>query len=125
MTDSLALVKEFHEAFNHPVAAEPELIDMNRANMRYMLIEEELEELRDAILAGDIIEIADALADIKYVTDGMALEYGIPLNACTEEVHRSNMTKLGADGMPIYREDGKVMKGQNYEEPKLKEILCK
>lgn len=126
MTDTLKLVKEFHIAFGHPIAKTPALIDMNRANMRVSLIKEETEELVNAILEGNLVEVADALADLKYVTDGMALEYGIPLNRCSEEVHRSNMTKLGLDGKPIYREDGKILKGESFEEPNLSEILkCK
>jgi len=118
-------VEQFHLTFGHPVAEKPGLISMDRAALRLELINEELNELREAILDSDMVEIADALADLTYVICGCALEYGIPLNECVEEVHRSNMTKLGEDGMPIYREDGKILKGPGYEEPDIKKVLEK
>lgn len=118
------MVREFHEVFGHPVADEPGLIPDERAWLRYDLIAEELSELFDAILAGDMVAIADALGDLEYVVHGAAIEWGIPLEDVVREVHFSNMTKLGADGKPIYREsDGKIMKGPNFEEPDLEGVL--
>ena len=120
---SVEAVKEFHEVFGHPVNTVPKLLDMKRATLRVDLIAEELDELREAIICGDLVEVADALTDIRWVTEGAALEYGIDIDACTKEVHRSNMSKLGADGNPIYREDGKILKGPSYSEPDLLKVL--
>lgn len=91
--------------------------------LRCALVEEETAELRAAVEADDVIGIADALADLLYVTYGAALTFGIPIEAVFAEVHRSNMTKLDQDGAPIYRADGKVMKGPNYSPPVLLPIL--
>ena len=118
-----AMVHQFHEVFGHPVADEPGLIPDERAWLRYDLISEELSELFDAILAGDMVAIADALGDLEYVVHGAAIEWGIPLEDVVRNVHVSNMSKLGADGKPIYRSDGKVMKGPNFEEPDLEGVL--
>ena len=117
------MVRQFHEVFGHPVADEPGLIPDERAWLRYDLIAEELSELFDAILTKDMVKIADALADLEYVVHGAALEWGIPLEDAVRNVHVSNMSKLGADGKPIYRSDGKVMKGPNFEEPDLEGVL--
>ena len=118
------MVREFHEVFGHPVADEPGLIPDERAWLRYDLISEELSELFDAILRQDMVKIADALADLEYVVHGAALEWGIPLEDATREAHRSNLTKLGADGKPIYREsDNKILKGPNFEEPDFEGVL--
>ena len=118
-----AMVRQFHEVFGHPVADEPGLIPDERAWLRYDLIAEELSELFDAILTKDMVKIADALADLEYVVHGAALEWGIPLEDAVRNVHVSNMSKLGADGKPIYRSDGKIMKGPNFEEPDLEGVL--
>jgi predicted HAD superfamily Cof-like phosphohydrolase len=140
MRNSFELVKEFHNAFGHPVAEEPTvLVDANYEQMRLNLILEELEELFEAcgydtapfkdMVAPvkwdgtDIVAVADALADLEYVVNGMAVSMGIDLPAVVREVHRSNMTKLGEDGRPIYREDGKILKGPGYEEPQLMDVL--
>ncbi len=116
-------VREFHTKFNHPVGESPTLLTDDQSNLRLELISEELEELRDGIANGDTVEIADALADLLYVVYGTAIAYGIPIDLCFREVHRSNMTKLGKNGKPIYRDDGKIIKGENYEKPDLKTIL--
>ena len=117
------MVRQFHEVFGHPVAGVPGLIPDERAWLRYDLIAEELSELFDAILAGDMVAIADALGDLEYVVHGAAIEWGIPLEDVVREVHRSNLTKLGADGKPIYKDSGKVAKGPNFEEPDLEGVL--
>lgn len=117
------MVREFHDTFGHPVANTPGLIDRDRALLRYRLIAEELEELHQAIIDDDLVEIADALTDLKYVVEGAAIEWGVPLDDCFAEVHSSNMSKLGEDGKPIHRADGKVLKGPNFWEPDLEGIL--
>ena len=98
-----ALVQEFHETFGHPVALTPGLISKERAAFRVSLIEEELQELKDAIEAGDLVEIGDALGDLEVVINGTGLEYGIRLPEVVREIHASNMSKLGEDGKPILR----------------------
>lgn len=142
-------VVEFHEVFGHPVAWSPRVPDEAMRKLRCsLLFEEVLEfieasglelyidgvrykssfefvEFKKALPPGapDLVAAADALADIRYVTDGAALVWGIPLEKCLREVHRSNMSKLGEDGKPIYREDGKVLKGPNFTLPQLAHIL--
>ena len=116
-------VKNFMEAFGQEVKNRTELPDDKTVNLRIELIAEELEELWDACEQKDIVEIADALTDILYVTYGAGHAFGIDLDKCFEEVQRSNMSKLGEDGKPIYREDGKILKGPNYSEPDLKSVL--
>ena len=92
-------------------------------NLIICLIEEELKEFKDALFNKDIKEVADALTDILYVTYGAGHAFGINLDDCFSEVQRSNMSKLGNDGKPIYNEHGKVMKGPNYFKPDLKKFL--
>ena len=116
-------VKKFMKAFGQEVKETPEIPDAETVNLRIDLIAEELEELWDACAKKDLVEIADALTDILYVTYGAGHAFGINLDSCFREVQRSNMSKLGEDGKPIYREDGKVMKGPNYSEPNLKKVL--
>lgn len=118
-------VKEFMAAFGQEVCTKPEFPEVKVIELRYDLILEELEEFADAIYNGEgtITDVADALADLLYVVYGAAHAFGIPIDECFEEVHNSNMSKLGADGKPIYREDGKVLKGPNFYEPDLKGVL--
>jgi predicted HAD superfamily Cof-like phosphohydrolase len=116
-------VKEFHLVFGHPVIPHPEIAPIERQSLRLALIEEELDELVKATTSRNIVGIADALGDLAYVIAGMALEYGIPLNEVVNEIHRSNMSKLGADGKPIHREDGKALKGPNYTPPNIAHVL--
>ncbi len=187
--DPVELVREFHEAFGHPVRTEP-MDSPPEAELRQALLEEELAELEEAIEADDLVEIADALGDIVYIAAGTVLVYGVQdnftrwltsylaadrsiisgsgrrsslrdhirmlsnwdqsspysfpgllagvvtdclglaeyydqmdLEAVFKEIHRSNMSKLGADGKPIHREDGKILKGPNYEPPRIAEVL--
>ena len=91
--------------------------------LRVDLIEEELNELKEAIKNNDIVEVADALTDILYVTYGAGHSFGVNLDKCFDEVQRSNMSKLGEGGNPIYNDSGKVMKGPNYSPPDLKKII--
>lgn len=116
-------VKLFMLAFGQEVKTKLEFPDDKTVQLRYELIEEELQELKEAFEKKDIIEVADALTDILYVTYGAAHAFGIDIDECFNEVQRSNMSKLGKDNKPMYREDGKVMKGPNYFPPNLKNIL--
>lgn len=118
------LVAEFHRSFGLPVRTLPSAsITRAEADLRQAILDEEVEELRAAVAEGDVVGIADALADLVYVICGTAHCYGIDLDAAFEEVHRSNMTKLDRDGKPIYRADGKVLKGPGYEPPDLRQAL--
>jgi predicted HAD superfamily Cof-like phosphohydrolase len=110
-------VGDFMEAFGQEVLYVPTLPAFNLGALRLDLIEEEVQELRDGLGKSSLLEVADALTDILYVVYGAGHSFGIDLDDCFNEVHRSNMTKLGEDGRPMYRDDGKVMKGPNYEEP--------
>ena len=116
-------VGQFMKTFGQDVKTKPEIPNAEITNLRLELIAEELNELYDAMEEKDIIAIADALTDILYVTYGAGHAFGIDLDKCFTEVQRSNMSKLGADGKPIYRDDGKVMKGPDYSEPDLKSIF--
>ena len=116
-------VGDFMEAFGQRVEMEPTWPDFNTRELRLELIQEELEELSDAVADRDMIQIADALTDLLYVVYGAGHSFGIDLDECFEEVHRSNMSKLGENGRPIHREDGKVLKGPGYFEPDLEGIL--
>lgn len=117
------MVKEFMTTFGQKVEEEPTLSDLETRALRIDLIKEELSELVEALAEKDLVEVADALTDILYVTYGAGHAFGIDLDACFAEVQRSNMSKLGEDGKPIYRDDGKVMKGPNYSEPDLKTVI--
>ena len=117
------LVGDFMEAFGQDVQLEPTWPDFNTRELRLELIQEELDELSDAVADRDMVQIADALTDLLYVVYGAGHTFGVDLDECFQEVHASNMSKLGEDGRPIYREDGKVMKGPGYFEPDLESIL--
>ena len=116
-------VKVFMETFGQEVKEKTEFPDSKTTELRYNLIKEELDELRDAIDQKDIIEIADALTDILYVTYGAGHAFGIDLDKCFNEVQESNMSKLAENNTPIYNENGKVMKGPNYFKPNLNQFL--
>jgi predicted HAD superfamily Cof-like phosphohydrolase len=116
-------VGKFMETFGQEVKTSPKLPKYAVQMLRLSLILEEYTELEDAVAEGHMEGIADALTDILYVTYGAGHAFGIDLDKCFEEVQRSNMSKLGADGKPIYRDDGKIMKGGNYSEPDLKKVL--
>jgi len=116
-------VVEFMETFSQEVKTSPEFPDDEIVDLRIKLIKEELQELQDAIAAKDIVEVADALTDLLYVIYGSGAAFGIDLDACFEEVHDSNMSKLMPDGTVKYREDGKILKGPDYFEPDLKKVL--
>ena len=111
------------ETFAQEVKDKTEFPEEKIIRLRYELIKEEIEELNQAIKNKDIKEVADALADILYVTYGAGHAFGIDLDKCFDEVQKSNMSKLGIDGKPIYNENGKVMKGLNYFKPDLNKFL--
>lgn len=116
-------VKQFMETFGQEVKSSPEFPDEKTQELRIELIKEELRELQEAIECGNIVEVADALTDILYVVYGAGAAFGIDLDACFEEVHDSNMSKLMPDGTVKRREDGKVLKGPNFFQPDLKKVL--
>jgi predicted HAD superfamily Cof-like phosphohydrolase len=118
------LVGDFMEAFGQAVHIEPTLRSEPVQDLRVDLIAEELDELRAAFANHDIVEVADALTDLLYVVYGAGHAFGIDLDECFYEVHKSNMSKLGEDHRPIYRDDGKVLKGPNYFPPDLARVLC-
>ena len=117
-------VKKFMKTFGQEVKEKAEFPSVKITSLRYELIREELQELKDAIEKNDIKEVADALTDILYVTYGAGHAFGINLDKCFEEVQSSNMSKLGKDGKPIYNEKGKVMKGPNYFKPDLNKFVA-
>ena len=116
-------VKTFMQTFGQEVKAKPSLSTEKINSLRYELIKEELEELKIAMENNDILEVADALTDILYVTYGAGHAFGIDLDKCFEEVQNSNMSKLDKDGRPIYNELGKVMKGPKYFKPNLTKFV--
>ena len=113
----------FMTTFGQEVKKKPSFSSDKINNLRISLIEEELNEFKEAISKKDLKEVADALTDILYVTYGAGHAFGINLDKCFEEVQKSNMSKLGDDGEPIYNEHGKVMKGPKYFKPNLKKFL--
>ncbi len=116
-------VKEFHETYNVPILPYPMFPTNDRIGLRISLIKEEIGELLIAIEQMNLVETADGIADAIVVLIGTALEFGIPLDKIMAEVHASNMSKLGEDGKPVIREDGKVLKGPNFFKPKIQDIL--
>ena len=117
------LVEDFMEAMGQEVNAVPTFPEYEIQRLRLDLIEEELDELHYAIDNKDMVEIADALGDLLYVVYGAGHAFGIDLDECFKEIHASNMSKLGPDGKPIKREDGKVLKPDTFFPPDLKSIL--
>ena len=126
MKNKLSAVTEFHRAFGLGVNNKPTTdIDKSTMNLRYSLMDEENKEYLEAIKNNDMIEVADALGDMLYILCGTIITHGMQgvIDEVFEEIQRSNMSKLGRDGKPIYREDGKVLKGPNYFKPNIAKIL--
>ena len=126
MQKQINAVKEFHTAFKlgyseHPMAD----LGESKKMLRYNLMKEENEEYLEAVQNNDLVEIADALGDMMYILCGTIIEHGLQhkIEEVFDEIQRSNMSKLDKDGQPIYREDGKVMKGPNYFKPDFSQIL--
>ena len=116
-------VGNFMKTFGQEVKTKPSLNNAKINNLRLSLIKEELEELTDAMKNKDLVEVADALTDILYVTYGAGHAFGINLDRCFDEVQKSNMSKLGEDSKPIYNDNGKIMKGPNYFKPDLSKFI--
>ena len=113
----------FMKTFGQEVKKEPSLSTDKINQLRISLIQEELDELKEAMANKDLLEVADALTDILYVTYGAGHAFGIDLDKCFDEVQNSNMSKLDENGKPIYNESGKVMKGPNYFKPDLSKFV--
>ena len=116
-------VGTFMKTFGQEVKSKPSFSSNKINKLRIDLIKEELEELQEAMKNNDLLEVADALTDILYVTYGAGHAFGIDLDKCFDEVQNSNMSKLGENGEPIYNESGKVMKGPNYFKPDLSKFV--
>ena len=116
-------VGTFMKTFGQEVKTKPSFSSDKINKLRIDLIKEELDELQDAMKNNDLLEVADALTDILYVTYGAGHAFGIDLDKCFDEVQNSNMSKLGENGKPIYNESGKVMKGPNYFKPDLSKFV--
>jgi predicted HAD superfamily Cof-like phosphohydrolase len=126
MKKQLNHVERFHDTFGIPNQYSPKsTIEKDLILLRHRLMNEENEEYLEAALNGDTVEVADALGDMLYILCGTILSHGMQevIEEVFEEIQRSNMSKLGEDGKPIYREDGKVMKGQNYFRPDIASVL--
>ena len=126
MIKQLNAVKEFHTAFEIGYSENPKAnLDEAKKVLRYNLMKEENEEYLEAVQNNDLIEIADALGDMLYILCGTIIEHGLQdkIEAVFEDIQRSNMSKLDSNGKPIYREDGKVMKGPNYFRPDFTKII--
>tara|TARA_R100000789_G_C2954936_1_gene136184 strand:+ start:26 stop:412 length:387 start_codon:yes stop_codon:yes gene_type:complete len=126
MKDKIAAVHAFHTAFKLNIQNTPTVnISEERKQLRFELMKEENEEYLEAAKNNDLIEVADALGDMLYILCGTIIEHGMQdkIEEVFHEIQRSNMSKLGEDGKPIYREDGKVLKGPNYFKPDFSKIL--
>ncbi|WP_298368426.1 nucleoside triphosphate pyrophosphohydrolase family protein [uncultured Lutibacter sp.] len=126
MKNKLKAVEEFHKSFGLGVQNNPKAnLPLDKIELRFNLMAEENEEYLEAAKNNDLVEVADALGDMLYILCGTILEHGMQykIEEVFNEIQRSNMSKLGADGNPIYREDGKVMKGPNYFKPNILKIL--
>ena len=126
MKDKILAVKEFHKAFKLDYLDEPKAdLGVDKNKLRFNLMKEENEEYFEAANNNDMVEVADALGDMLYILCGTIIEHGMEhkIDEIFREIQNSNMSKLGADGIPIYREDGKVLKGPNYFKPDIEGIL--
>jgi len=126
MKEKIAAVAEFHRAFGLGIKDRPTAgLPLEKNLLRYKLMREENEEYLDAASRGDLVEVADALGDMLYILCGTILEHGMQdkIEAVFAEIQQSNMSKLGPDGKPIYRADGKVLKGPDYFRPDIKAVL--
>lgn len=126
MKNKIAAVHEFHAAFGLGIKENPTAnLGIKKNLLRYELMREENEEYLEAANSNDLVEVADALGDMLYILCGTIIEHGMQhkIEEVFNEIQRSNMSKLGANGKPIYRADGKVLKGPNYFKPDIKEIL--
>ena len=125
MKELIKKVEHFHKTFGHPVSNEPRLIKFERSVLRADLMNEENQEYDEACDDSNIVEVADALGDMLYILLGTIIEHGMQdkILDIFNEIHDSNMSKLGEDGKPILREDGKILKGKNYFKPNIKKFF--
>lgn len=125
MKEQLKAVEEFHKVFLQENGTEPRLLPENEFLLRYNLMAEENDEYKEACWNGDLVEIADALGDQLYILCGTILKHGLQhkIEEVFNEIQRSNMSKLGSDGKPIFRQDGKIQKGPGYSQPDINKIL--
>lgn len=126
MKKQLDAVKQFHKSFGLGIQEKPTTsLSEEKKYLRYNLMKEENEEYLQAALGNDLVEVADALGDMLYILCGTMLEHGMQykIEEVFDEIQKSNMSKLGKDGKPIYREDGKVLKGPDYFKPNIKKII--
>ena len=126
ITKPLNAVKKFHEAFKLGVADEPKAsLGKKKNQLRFELMKEENQEYLEAAMNDDIVEVADALGDMLYILCGTMLEHGMQnkIEDVFDEIQKSNMSKLGQDGKPLYRQDGKVLKGENYFKPNIRQFF--
>ena len=121
--DKTKMVTDFHSVNDAHIGKKPCLPTTDERGLRQRLLQEEFEEYMVGEKNNDIVEIADALGDMLYIIYGTSVSYGIPIDLIFEEIHRSNMSKLGEDGHPIRRADGKILKGPNYFRPDISKIL--
>lgn len=128
-SDVRGQVLEFFARFDHYIGAEYAMPPREVADLRHRLIQEECDELKEAIEANDYVKAVDALADLLYTVEGAVISFGVfhhgCMNAVSEEVHRSNMSKLGRDGRPVKREDGKTLKGPDYSPANISAVLMR
>lgn len=125
MNKQLEAVEEFHRVFKAPIGDRPQLIGKARGLLRWDLMEEENTEYLEAVNEENLVEVADALGDMLYILCGTIIEHGMQykIDEVFNEIQRSNMSKLGSDGKPIFREDGKILKGEGYSVPDIVTIL--
>jgi predicted HAD superfamily Cof-like phosphohydrolase len=125
MTEQIEAVEEFHRVFKAPIRYRPQLISKERGLLRWDLMEEENAEYIEAVNEENLVEVADALGDMLYILCGTIIEHGLQyrIDEVFNEIQRSNMSKLGSDGKPIFREDGKILKGEGYSVPDIATIL--
>ncbi|NDD82707.1 hypothetical protein EB118_06595 [bacterium] len=127
MKQYIKMVGEFHQVFDQKDATKPTLVPKNLGKLRYSLLLEENNEYLEAVEKDDLVGIADALGDQLYIIFGTVLKHGLQdkIEEVFKEIQRSNMSKLGTDGKPIYREDGKILKGPSYTKPDIASIINK
>ena len=125
MKKQIEAVETFHKAFKAPIGEKPKLINKERGKLRWDLMTEENQEYWEAVYDDDIVEIADALGDMLYILFGTIISHGMQdkIAEVFDEIQRSNMSKLDENGKPIFREDGKILKGKNYSKPDFSKII--
>lgn len=116
-------VRNWHAEFGAAIGTQPCMLSEDLARSRVALIEEEFREYREALEAGDLVAVADAIGDLLWVVYGAAVNHGLDADVIVKEIARSNGTKIGADGTPVVNRDGKILKGPYYEPPRLAEVL--